>query len=49
MGWQKNFTLSRKSKGCHLVTEEIALQIQEGLQNVQVGVNFSLILPHLLG
>jgi hypothetical protein len=42
MGWQKTFTVSRRSKGCHLVTEEIASQIQEGLQDVQVGVKY----PH---
>lgn len=36
MGWQKTFTLPRKSKGCHLVTNEVVSQISEGLQGVQV-------------
>ncbi|KAF8216140.1 hypothetical protein K438DRAFT_627939 [Mycena galopus ATCC 62051] len=38
MGWQKEFTLQRQSKGCHLVTDEIVGQIQPGLKNVQVGM-----------
>ncbi|KAF9452683.1 hypothetical protein P691DRAFT_803804 [Macrolepiota fuliginosa MF-IS2] len=40
MGWQKTFSLTRRSKGCHLVTEEIHSHIQEGLQNVQIGMLF---------
>ncbi|KAF7339401.1 hypothetical protein MSAN_02154000 [Mycena sanguinolenta] len=40
MGWQKEFTLGRKAKGCHLVTDEILSQIQPGLKNVQVGMLF---------
>ncbi|KAJ6519907.1 hypothetical protein C8R45DRAFT_953213 [Mycena sanguinolenta] len=40
MGWQKEFTLSRKAKGCHLVTDEILSQIQPGLKDVQVGMLF---------
>ncbi|KAH9944046.1 uncharacterized protein BXZ73DRAFT_39507 [Epithele typhae] len=38
MGWQKTFTLARRSKGCHLVTEEIVTQIQPGLHDVQIGI-----------
>ncbi|OCH95806.1 hypothetical protein OBBRIDRAFT_767113 [Obba rivulosa] len=38
MGWQKTFTLQRRSKGCHLVTEEIFTQIEPGLRDVKVGV-----------
>jgi len=38
MGWQKTFSLARRSKGCHLVTDEIITQIQPGLQNVQIGM-----------
>ncbi|KAJ7254030.1 hypothetical protein B0H12DRAFT_568226 [Mycena haematopus] len=40
MGWQKEFTLDRKAKGCHLVSDEILRQIQPGLKNVQVGMLF---------
>ncbi|KAJ7038109.1 hypothetical protein C8F04DRAFT_1220405 [Mycena alexandri] len=40
MGWQKEFTLQRRSKGCHLVTEEILTHIQPGLKNTQVGMLF---------
>lgn len=35
MGWQKTFTLSKRAKGCHLVTDEILSQIRPGLQDVQ--------------
>jgi hypothetical protein len=35
MGWQKTFTLSKRAKGCHLVTDEVSAQIQPGLQDVQ--------------
>ncbi|KAI0080085.1 hypothetical protein K474DRAFT_1590878 [Panus rudis PR-1116 ss-1] len=40
MGWQKTFTLARRAKGCHLVTEEILGHIQPGLRGVQVGMLF---------
>ncbi|KAK7694815.1 hypothetical protein QCA50_002003 [Cerrena zonata] len=40
MGWQKTFTLNRRAKGCHLVTEEILAQIQPGLRDIQVGMLF---------
>ncbi|KAI0094763.1 hypothetical protein BDY19DRAFT_41021 [Irpex rosettiformis] len=40
MGWQKTFTLGRRSKGCHLITDEVVSQIQEGLQGVQIGMLF---------
>ncbi|PBL01090.1 hypothetical protein ARMGADRAFT_1043148 [Armillaria gallica] len=36
MGWQKTFTLSRRSKGCHLITDEVRLNIKEGLEGVSV-------------
>ena len=35
MGWQKTFTLSKRSKGCHLVTDEVRSQIKPGLEGVQ--------------
>jgi len=40
MGWQKSFTLSKRAKGCHLVTEEIVNHIRPGLQDVQIGMLF---------
>jgi len=40
MGWQKTFTLSKRAKGCHLVTEEIINHIRPGLQDVQIGMLF---------
>ncbi|GJE87630.1 YjbQ family protein [Phanerochaete sordida] len=40
MGWQKTFTLSRRAKGCHLVTDEVLAQIAPGVQGVQVGMLF---------
>ncbi|KAJ3750263.1 hypothetical protein DFH05DRAFT_1466641 [Lentinula detonsa] len=40
MGWQQTFTLGRRSKGCHLITEEVRSQIQSGLKDVQVGMLF---------
>ena len=36
MGWQKTFTLARRAKGCHLVTEEVVANIQHGLEGVKV-------------
>lgn len=36
MGWQKTFTLARRAKGCHLVTQEVVSQIEPGLQDVKV-------------
>lgn len=38
MPWQKQFTLSSRSKGCHLVTNEIMPHIEEGLKGVKVGM-----------
>ncbi|KZT72764.1 hypothetical protein DAEQUDRAFT_808750 [Daedalea quercina L-15889] len=38
MGWQKTFTLNRRPKGCHLVTEEVLAQIGPGLANVKIGM-----------
>ncbi|KAH7931091.1 hypothetical protein BV22DRAFT_28602 [Leucogyrophana mollusca] len=40
MGWQKSFTLPQKSKGCHLVTEDVLSQISPGLKGVKVGMLF---------
>jgi hypothetical protein len=42
MGWQKTFTLSKRAKGCHLVTDEIINHIRPGLQGVQVGSNYQM-------
>ena len=36
MGWQKTFTLSKRDKGCHLITDEVLGQIDPGLKDVQV-------------
>ncbi|KAL1708695.1 hypothetical protein EV121DRAFT_196210 [Schizophyllum commune] len=36
MGWQKTFSLSRRAKGCHLVTDEVQAQIKDGLKGVKV-------------
>jgi hypothetical protein len=36
MGWQTTFTLQKKEKGCHLVTEEVLSNIRPGLEGVQV-------------
>ncbi|CAE6391186.1 unnamed protein product [Rhizoctonia solani] len=41
MPWQKVITLERRSKGCHLVTDEILPQISEGLKQTpsfEVGI-----------
>ena len=45
MGWQKTFSLARRNKGCHLVTDEVVAQIEPGLRGVQVSlvVIFSLL------
>jgi len=40
MGWQKTFTLSRRAKGCHLVTGEVLSHIQDGLDDVGAGMLF---------
>jgi len=36
MGWQTTFTLSRRAKGCHLVTDEVVSHIRDGLKDVKV-------------
>lgn len=36
MGWQKTFTLSQRSKGCHLVTDEVYAHITPGIKDVKV-------------
>jgi hypothetical protein len=38
MAWQKTFTLAKRSKGCHLVTEEVLSHIESGLNAVQVWI-----------
>ncbi|KAF8527977.1 hypothetical protein BU17DRAFT_73642 [Hysterangium stoloniferum] len=38
MPWQKSFSLSKRSKGVHLVTDEVAQHITEGLQNTKIGI-----------
>jgi hypothetical protein len=38
MGWQTTFTLQKREKGCHLVTEEVLSHIRPGLEGVQVCV-----------
>jgi hypothetical protein len=40
MAWQKTFSLSKRAKGCHLVTEEVLAQINEGLQGIQASCRF---------
>ena len=35
MPWQKEFTLSRRGKGCYLVTDEVNNHIKPGLSNVK--------------
>lgn len=40
MAWQKTFSLSKRTKGCHLVTDEVLAQISEGLEGVQAGMLF---------
>ncbi|KAJ4484028.1 hypothetical protein C8R41DRAFT_840233 [Lentinula lateritia] len=40
MGWQRTFLLGRRSKGCHLITDEVSSQIEAGLKDVQVGMLF---------
>ena len=47
MGWQKTFTLARRSKGCHLVTDEVLGQIDAGLRGVQVRVDIIFFYPSL--
>ncbi|KAA1086605.1 hypothetical protein PGT21_005235 [Puccinia graminis f. sp. tritici] len=38
MPFQTTFTLAKRPKGCHLVTEEVARNIKEGLKNCDIGV-----------
>jgi len=40
MAWQKTFSLSKRAKGCYLVTEEILAQISQGLQGIQASSHF---------
>ncbi|KAI0036606.1 hypothetical protein K488DRAFT_40772 [Vararia minispora EC-137] len=46
MGWQKAFTLSERSKGCHLVTDEVLFHIEAGLRDVQVLICCQLLPQH---
>lgn len=36
MGWQKTFNLLRRSKGCHLVADDVLAQISEGIKDVKI-------------
>ncbi|EPQ31569.1 uncharacterized protein PFL1_00902 [Pseudozyma flocculosa PF-1] len=38
MPWQKTITLSSRTKGCHLVTNEVLPQIEEGIKGVKIGM-----------
>lgn len=38
MGWQKTFTLSRRKKGCYLITDEVRGEIEPGLRDVQASI-----------
>lgn len=38
MPWQKQFTLSSRSKGCHLVTNEVMPHLEEGLKGTKIGI-----------
>jgi thiamine phosphate synthase YjbQ (UPF0047 family) len=38
MPWQKTFSLSRRAKGCHLVTDEVQQQLAEGLRGCSIGI-----------
>ena len=39
MGWQTTFTLEKRAKGCHLVTDEVLSHIRPGLEGVRVGAS----------
>lgn len=43
MGWQKTFSLPRRSKGCQLVTDHVLAQISEGIKDVKVQRNLSML------
>ncbi|KAK0569113.1 hypothetical protein OC861_001253 [Tilletia horrida] len=38
MGWQKTFALASRSKGCHLIQQEVEREIREGIKDVKVGM-----------
>jgi hypothetical protein len=42
MGWQATFTLGKRDKGCHLVTDEVLSHIRPGLEGVQASCRQSL-------
>jgi hypothetical protein len=35
MGWQTTFILSKRAKGCHLITDEVLRHIRPGLNDVK--------------
>ncbi|WAR62841.1 hypothetical protein PtB15_15B429 [Puccinia triticina] len=37
MPFQTTFTLAKRAKGCHLVTDEVTKNIKEGLKNCDIG------------
>jgi len=38
MPWQKEFVLGKRTKGCHLVTDEVLSHIRPGLKDVKIGI-----------
>lgn len=40
MGWQKTFTLGKRAKGCHLITEEVLSYVEPGLRDVKASVQY---------
>ncbi|KAF8496658.1 hypothetical protein JB92DRAFT_3084708 [Gautieria morchelliformis] len=38
MPWQKTFSLAKRSKGCHLITEEVTHHLSEGLRGTKIGI-----------
>jgi len=38
MGWQKEFTLQKHTKGCYLISDEVLRHIEPGLKNVKIGI-----------
>lgn len=46
MGWQNTFTLGKREKGCHLVTEEVLTHIRPGLEGVKASLFLSFVASH---
>lgn len=43
MPWQKTFSLAKRSKGCHLITDEVTHHLSEGLRSTKVSrMNYDL-------